>query len=340
MNRKSVSVALVMVWVIIATWVMPVQAITEEETARFNTIRYVQEGIASLKATGQMSSNEIHSVYVDITYVPQGSVTATVYGATYQQPTVTTYTNILPQSITGVNGANDKLTRFLHYFGNNNRDVIVASSGSLPDETIIGYVYGERKGEILNAYVAGIPECLGNIRLYDHGVSSGSSDTQKTIDKTKTGNTPKNPEAWAEKYLATTFTINTATYSVINTNDSTTTETAGPEVKTMDVKPYIKENRTYVPVRYLAYSLGVPENGVTWNSKTQSIGITKENTRVGLTIGNNIMTINGASKFMDVAPEITSDRTMLPARWVAEALGATVKWDKSLNQTIIIMPAQ
>lgn len=41
---------------------------------------------------------------------------------------------------------------------------------------------------------------------------------------------------------------------------------------------------------------------------------------------------------MDVAPEITNDRTMLPARWVAEALDAEVEWDEETQEAIIKIP--
>lgn len=61
-------------------------------------------------------------------------------------------------------------------------------------------------------------------------------------------------------------------------------------------------------------------------------------TDISLTIGSNTMTVNNDPVIMDVAPEIKDGRTMLPARWVAEALGATVEWNESLNQAVIIMP--
>jgi len=50
------------------------------------------------------------------------------------------------------------------------------------------------------------------------------------------------------------------------------------------------------------------------------------------------MTVNQAPVQMDVAPEIKDGRTMLPARWVAEALGAEVDWDENTKQAIIKMP--
>jgi hypothetical protein len=108
----------------------------------------------------------------------------------------------------------------------------------------------------------------------------------------------------------------------------------------MDVEPYVKDGRTYIPVRYLAYSLGVAEDDIKWSQQDQTVTITLNDTVVILTIGNNVMLVNGEKVTMDVAPEIVDNRTMLPARWVAEALGATVEWDETLNQAIIIMPTE
>lgn len=56
------------------------------------------------------------------------------------------------------------------------------------------------------------------------------------------------------------------------------------------------------------------------------------------TIGSDRYVIDGASKNMDVAPCIIADRTYLPIKYVAEALGlsgASVKWDPGA-QTITI----
>ncbi|MBC7336320.1 MAG: copper amine oxidase N-terminal domain-containing protein, partial [Clostridia bacterium] len=39
--------------------------------------------------------------------------------------------------------------------------------------------------------------------------------------------------------------------------------------------------------------------------------------------------INGITITMDAAPEIKDGRTMLPFRWVAQALGASVSWDEA-----------
>ncbi len=46
-----------------------------------------------------------------------------------------------------------------------------------------------------------------------------------------------------------------------------------------------------------------------------------------LTIGKKDASVFGQAKSNDVAPKIVNNRTMLPARFVAENLGAKVEWD-------------
>ncbi len=46
-----------------------------------------------------------------------------------------------------------------------------------------------------------------------------------------------------------------------------------------------------------------------------------------MTLGKTDYTLNGETKTMDVAPIIRNSRTMLPVRYVAEALGASIDWD-------------
>ncbi|MDQ0285069.1 hypothetical protein J2Z49_000159 [Desulfofundulus luciae] len=95
--------------------------------------------------------------------------------------------------------------------------------------------------------------------------------------------------------------------------------------QTMDVAPYVKNGRTYVPVRYSAEAVGVaPENILYSGGK---VTLLKGDKVVQFTIGSNVMLINGVAVTMDVKAEVTNGRTMLPFRWVAQALGASVDWD-------------
>lgn len=105
--------------------------------------------------------------------------------------------------------------------------------------------------------------------------------------------------------------------------------------KVMDVAPYIKNERTYMPVRYVAYALGLTDDDIVWDEASQKVTLTKGDTVVEMTIGNKNLTINGEARSMDTAPEITNSRTMLPIRFVAEAFGAMVGWDPDTRTTVI-----
>ncbi len=105
----------------------------------------------------------------------------------------------------------------------------------------------------------------------------------------------------------------------------------------MDVAPYIKGDRTYLPVRYMAVAVGVDDEDIIWNQGEQSVEIRKNGRVVKLVIGSNIMYVDNTQVQMDVAPEIVAPgRTMLPLRWIAEALGYDVYWDAAAQKAFIL----
>ncbi len=54
-----------------------------------------------------------------------------------------------------------------------------------------------------------------------------------------------------------------------------------------------------------------------------------------LTVGNVVATVDGETVVNDVAPVIRNERTMLPIRFIAEALGATVTWNDDTDTVTI-----
>jgi len=105
----------------------------------------------------------------------------------------------------------------------------------------------------------------------------------------------------------------------------------------MDVSPYVNsEDRTLVPLRFLAYALGVTESGVKWDDKSQTATISGNGTNLVFTIGSSNYTVNGGKKTMDTTPVINDDRTMLPARYVAEALGYDVLWNDEYETVTVV----
>ena len=88
-----------------------------------------------------------------------------------------------------------------------------------------------------------------------------------------------------------------------------------------DSAPYVANDRTYVPFRALGEALGAE---VVWDEDARTVTYTLGSTEVVMTIGETTYTINGDEKTMDVAPEISGDRTYVPVRFVGEALGFSV----------------
>jgi hypothetical protein len=130
-----------------------------------------------------------------------------------------------------------------------------------------------------------------------------------------------------ETRATTTFTIGSTTYTV--------EENKVAVEKTMDVAPYIKDGRTYLPVRFVAEALGVTEDNILWDPVSRKVTIFKGDRIAQMTIDSTTLLVNGVELTMDVAPEITNGRTMLPVRWMTQALGATIAWDAE-TQTVTV----
>ncbi len=63
--------------------------------------------------------------------------------------------------------------------------------------------------------------------------------------------------------------------------------------------------------------------------------------RVEMTIGQTAYTMNGTEKTMDSAPYVNSDdRTMVPLRFLGEAIGAEVSWDAAADTAVIVYENQ
>lgn len=108
-------------------------------------------------------------------------------------------------------------------------------------------------------------------------------------------------------------------------------------VEKADAAPFVEGGRVFVPVRYLALALGIPETGIVWSPSDQTVTLTNDGITVTLAVGGDIMYVNGAaSPPMDVAPVIRDGRICLPARYVAESFGCLVDWDESAQTVNII----
>ncbi len=105
--------------------------------------------------------------------------------------------------------------------------------------------------------------------------------------------------------------------------------------QTGDQAPYIKNSRTFLPIRPVAYAVGITDSNIGWDAKTQEVTLTKGSVVVKLTLNEKTMSVNGKSVTLDNAPEITGGRTCLPVAQVVQAFGATATWDAAA-QTVTI----
>lgn len=99
-----------------------------------------------------------------------------------------------------------------------------------------------------------------------------------------------------------------------------------------DVPPTIIQGRTLVPLRAIFEALGAQ---IDWNGATNTVTSTKGNTTIKLTIQEKIAYKNGLPITLDTRASLIHGRTMVPLRFVSEAMGATVDWE-GITRTIII----
>ncbi|MGF7049468.1 hypothetical protein J2T13_003979 [Paenibacillus sp. DS2015] len=99
-----------------------------------------------------------------------------------------------------------------------------------------------------------------------------------------------------------------------------------------DVPPQMINGRVMVPLRQIFEGLGAK---VGWNEKNQTVSGNKGDIAVALVLNEKKATVNGKTVTLDAPSTQIKGRTFVPARFVAESLGADVKWDNAKQQVII-----
>lgn len=99
-----------------------------------------------------------------------------------------------------------------------------------------------------------------------------------------------------------------------------------------DQPPISVGGRLMVPLRGIFEAL---QSEVLYSSPTRTIKATKGSTVVELSLGSRQALINGKSVYLDVPADTMGGRTMVPLRFVSEALGAEVKWN-GMTRTVLL----
>ncbi|WP_051280129.1 stalk domain-containing protein [Anaerovorax odorimutans] len=94
-----------------------------------------------------------------------------------------------------------------------------------------------------------------------------------------------------------------------------------------DTPPVIKEGRTLIPVRAITEGFGAE---VDWNSESKEVTITKDDTTITLTLGNNVAIVNGEEVTLDTKANTMNKRTYVPLRFIMETFNKQVSYDNGI----------
>ena len=99
-----------------------------------------------------------------------------------------------------------------------------------------------------------------------------------------------------------------------------------------DSKPFVQNDRTLVPFRAIFEAMACT---VSWDDQMRTAMGTRDSISISLPVGNNLAMVSGENVYLDQPAILSNSRVMVPIRFVAESLGATVGWDDA-TQTVII----
>jgi hypothetical protein len=114
----------------------------------------------------------------------------------------------------------------------------------------------------------------------------------------------------------------------------------GALVKFPDTQAFINQDgRTMVPVRFVAENLGFD---VQWEGSTRTVKISGRDSVLELVIESSSIKRNRSGALdaltMDTIPVIKDGRTMVPLRFISEAMGIEVNWNGANTEVMIVDP--
>jgi hypothetical protein len=104
------------------------------------------------------------------------------------------------------------------------------------------------------------------------------------------------------------------------------------KVQSFEQSAIVLNGSTLVPMRGIFEALGAK---ITWKADTSTVTATKDGTSIIIQIGSKTATINGKAVTLAAPATIINGSTMVPLRFVSEALGSGVKWDGKTNTATI-----
>ncbi len=196
-------------------------------------------------------------------------------------------------------------------------------------------IASKAKGE---PYQEGFPDGIMVVNLVDNEfpvevtfVDAGGTSTGKSESYAPT--VPAEPEKTADELLDEAVILKIGSHAAVVKGN-----VAAIYYGERSVTAYAHDNRTFVPVRFVGERLGAT---VGWINETQTVTVEKDGHKIEMPIGSSTYTLDGEVKTLDAPAELTpstngNSRTMVPIRFVTEALGYQVEWDQARNLVVIV----
>lgn len=171
----------------------------------------------------------------------------------------------------------------------------------------------------------------------------GSANNAASNSNTTTGNTSPNTRTYPTGIPGLDFANNPppALYSnrTIKLRISDTKASINNKAISIEVPPEIKNSRTFVPLRFIAESLGARVDYIPNYKGSNMIVISgasdDHEDYIILFVGSKSVVHNQVSEKMENAPYVKNGRALVPLKGVCDKLGASIDWNAN-NQEITI----
>lgn len=195
-----------------------------------------------------------------------------------------------------------------------------------------------------NVYVNGIKIDKADVYINRSGeVCLGSSRTLIDIFPNKTYNFRNGDSMylrdWVTKYGYSMATKENRVYLWNYNNNPMEVYLNGNIVNFPDQQPIIIDGRTMVPVRAISEAL---DWNVDFENTPYGGKVTLSNSKhfVIFYINYKVFYVDGKAYSMDTSAQIVSNRTLIPLRFAAEALGLTVNYDGNTSVKVVTLTSR
>ena len=107
----------------------------------------------------------------------------------------------------------------------------------------------------------------------------------------------------------------------------------------MDAAPILRGGRTYIPIRYTSYALGIPSEFITWNGRQKLVTIQNGADTVKITVNSTTLVVNNKSMIMDGAAFELGGRVYIPISQVSKAFPeVSMDWNNTTKIVTIEVP--